>query len=52
MDFELEPAHLVPGFHPQRYVFVRLLRASVRDLSPSKNMVWGKWTQPEGALGI
>lgn len=52
MDFEFESGELVPEHHPQRNVFVRLLRASVRDLSSSKNMVWGKRTQPEGALGI
>ena len=52
MDFELESAQLVPDLGPQRHVFVRLLRASVRDLSSSKNMVWEKRTQPEGALGI
>jgi hypothetical protein len=52
MDFEFESAQLVPDLHPQRNVFVHLLLASVRDLSSSKNMVWGKRTQPEGALGI
>ena len=52
MDFKFESAQLVPDLDPQRNVFVRLLRPSIRNLSSSKNMVWGERTQPEGALGI